>query len=84
MTSTFSLFIRLMARFEGVPPNRSVRMMTPLPWSQRWMASAMSLRRILHVVVGVDANALDRLLGADDMLHGGDELGREPAVGHQH
>src|SRR5207249_11990223 len=29
ITSTFSLFIRLMARFDGVPPNRSVRMITP-------------------------------------------------------
>src|SRR5688572_1818342 len=35
MTSMSSLFIRLMARFDGVPPNRSVRMMTPLPWSTR-------------------------------------------------
>src|SRR5689334_6379188 len=31
ITSTFSPFIRLIARFEGVPPNRSVRMMTPCP-----------------------------------------------------
>ena len=45
MTSTFSVFIRLMARFEGVPPNRSVRMMTPLPLSTAWIALAMSLRR---------------------------------------
>src|SRR3954470_9353551 len=31
ITSIFSLFIRLMARLDGVPPNRSVRMMTPWP-----------------------------------------------------
>jgi hypothetical protein len=43
MTSIFSLFIRLMARLDGVPPNRSVRMITPLPWSTA-IASAMSLR----------------------------------------
>src|SRR3954467_10250693 len=35
ITSIFSLFIRLMARFDGVPPNRSVRMITPLPCSTR-------------------------------------------------
>src|SRR3954447_4542450 len=31
ITSTFSVFIRLIARFDGVPPNRSVRMITPWP-----------------------------------------------------
>src|SRR5690348_10722016 len=45
MTSTFSPFIRLIARFDGVPPNRSVRMMTPLPLSTWAMARAMSWRR---------------------------------------
>src|SRR5690606_35656699 len=34
-----------MARFEGVPPNMSVRMITPLPWLARSTASRMSLRR---------------------------------------
>jgi len=37
-----------------------------------------------HVVVGADANALDRVLRADDMLHCRDELGRQTAVGHQY
>src|SRR5947209_990169 len=46
ITSMFSLFIRLMARFDGVPPNRSVRMITPWPWSTRFTALAMSLRRL--------------------------------------
>src|SRR5437660_8415737 len=46
MTSTFSLFIRLIARFDGVPPNRSVRMITPWPCSTRFTAFAMSLRRL--------------------------------------
>src|SRR6185369_12051637 len=45
MTSTFSLFIRLMARLEGVPPKRSVRMITPWPCSTLPIALAMSLRR---------------------------------------
>src|SRR5205823_99337 len=45
ITSMFSLFIRLIARFEGVPPNRSVRMITPWPCSTRPIASAISLRR---------------------------------------
>src|SRR5438270_63019 len=45
MTSTFSDFMRLIARFDGVPPNRSVRMITPWPWSTRFTALAMSLRR---------------------------------------
>src|SRR5919112_3839541 len=45
ITSMFSLFIRLIARFEGVPPNRSVRMITPWPWSTRPIAAAISLRR---------------------------------------
>ncbi len=34
-----------MARFEGVPPNISVRMMTPFPSSTLATASRMSLRR---------------------------------------
>ena len=34
-----------MARFDGVPPNMSVRMMTPLPVSTRDTASMMSPRR---------------------------------------
>src|SRR6476619_6837889 len=33
ITSIFSLFMRLMARLAWVPPNRSVRMITPWPWS---------------------------------------------------
>src|SRR6185295_4238594 len=33
ITSILSDFIRLIARFEGVPPNRSVRMITPAPVS---------------------------------------------------
>ena len=40
-----------------------------------------------HVVgpqEAVDANALDRFLRPDHMLHCRDELDREPAVGHQH
>ena len=37
-----------------------------------------------HIVFGVDANAFDRFLRSDDVLHCRDELGREPAVGHQH
>src|SRR4051812_12310418 len=45
ITSMFSLFIRLIARLDGVPPNRSVRMITPWPCSTRAIASAMSLRR---------------------------------------
>src|SRR6476661_5662075 len=45
MTSIFSLFIRLMARLDGVPPNRSVRMITPSPSSTLAMASAISFRR---------------------------------------
>src|SRR5690348_3608018 len=45
MTSTFSLFIRLIARLDGVPPNRSVRMITPWPRSTLAIAAAMSLRR---------------------------------------
>src|SRR5690348_12954414 len=45
MTSTFSLFIRLMARLDGVPPKRSVRMITPWPCSTLPIALAMSLRR---------------------------------------
>src|SRR5205823_12210061 len=35
ITSMFSVFIRLIARLDGVPPNKSVRMITPWPWSTR-------------------------------------------------
>src|SRR5687768_6018261 len=45
MTSTFSLFIRLIARLDGVPPNKSVRMIAPSPASTLAIASAMSRRR---------------------------------------
>src|SRR3954451_4789896 len=45
MTSIFSLFIRLIARFEGVPPNRSVKINTPWPRSAFFAPFAMSLRR---------------------------------------
>src|SRR4051812_38235202 len=45
ITSIFSDFISEMARLEGVPPNKSVRMMTPPPSSTRPIASAMSRRR---------------------------------------
>src|SRR6185503_47777 len=38
----------------------------------------------LHIVVGVDTDGLDRFLRPDHMLHRGDELGRKPAVSHQH
>ena len=38
----------------------------------------------LRPLTGADADRLDRLLRADHMLHGGDELGRQTAVGHQH
>jgi len=37
-----------------------------------------------HVIVRLDADTGDRLLRADDMFHGRDELGRESAMGHQH
>jgi hypothetical protein len=37
-----------------------------------------------HIVFGVNADALDRLLGADHMFHCCDELGRQSAVSHQH
>jgi PTS system mannose-specific IIA component len=38
----------------------------------------------LHVVVCVDADAKDPLLRPYDMLHGHDELLREPSMRHQH
>src|SRR5690606_31092693 len=45
MTSTRPASITEMARFDGVPPNMSVRTMTPAPRSARATASAMSRRR---------------------------------------
>src|SRR2546430_1597377 len=44
-TSTLGRLITEMARFEGVPPNISVRIATPSPVSTRLTASMMSLRR---------------------------------------
>ena len=84
MTSIFSLFIRLMARFDGVPPNRSVRMITPWPWSTLADRLGDVLAARFHVVVGADADRFDRFLRPDHMFHRGDELGRKAAVGHQH
>src|SRR6185503_1171816 len=44
-TSTFGRPMQEMARFDGVPPNMSVRIATPWPVSTRLTASMMSLRR---------------------------------------
>src|SRR5262245_47338188 len=44
-TSTCGRLITEIARFEGVPPNMSVRMATPWPLSTRLTASMMSRRR---------------------------------------
>src|ERR1700730_7183077 len=44
-TSTLGRFITEIERFEGVPPNMSVRMATPSPLSTRLTASMMSWRR---------------------------------------
>src|SRR3974390_1703591 len=43
-TSTLGWLITEIARFEGVPPNMSVRMATPLPLSTRLTASRIFLR----------------------------------------
>src|SRR3954468_11712523 len=43
-TSTFGRPITEIARFDGVPPNISVRIATPSPLSTRLTASMMSLR----------------------------------------
>src|SRR5690606_12608069 len=45
ITSTLPERMMEIARFEGVPPNMSVRMMTPWPVSARLTASMMSRRR---------------------------------------
>ena len=37
-----------------------------------------------HVVVRADADRFDRFLRTHHMFHCGDELGRKPAMGHQH
>src|SRR5580704_15670159 len=44
-TSTFGRFITEIERFDGVPPNISVRIATPSPLSTRLTASMMSWRR---------------------------------------
>ncbi len=45
ITSTLPACISEIARFEGVPPNRSVSTITPSPLSTRLIASAISRRR---------------------------------------
>ena len=45
ITSIRPGFISEIARFDGVPPNRSVSTITPLPASTTRIALAMSLRR---------------------------------------
>ena len=55
-----------------------------MPWSTLRDRLGNVLAPAFHVVVGADADRLDRFLRPDDMLHRGDELGRKPAVGHQH
>src|SRR5690242_8587304 len=44
-TSTFGRLMQDIARFDGVPPNMSVRIATPSPESTRLTASMMSLRQ---------------------------------------
>ena len=45
ITSTRPVSSNEIARLDGVPPNRSVRMIAPWPWSTVRMASAISARR---------------------------------------
>jgi hypothetical protein len=45
MTSVLPFLSSEIARFEGVPPNRSVRITAPWPESTRLIAWAISLRR---------------------------------------
>src|SRR5262249_34825645 len=44
-TSTLGRLMQEIARFDGVPPNMSVRMATPSPESTRLTASMISLRQ---------------------------------------
>jgi hypothetical protein len=61
-----------MARFDGVPPNMSVRITTPAPVSARLRCGAMiSLRRMSMSSSGSDATALNILEMADNVLRGG-------------
>ena len=70
MTSTRPDSITEMARLDGVPPNMSVRTMTPEPVSARATASTISLAALLHVVVGADRHGFEVFLRPDDMLDG--------------
>src|SRR5690606_5566695 len=52
ITSVRPASSRLIARFDGVPPNRSVSITTPRPSSTLRIASAISLRRISILSLG--------------------------------
>ena len=73
-----------MARLDGVPPNMSVRMMTPVPVSARCDRLDDVLAPLLHVVVGADRHGLELVLGSDDMLDGMPELFGQLTVRDKH
>ena len=79
-TSTRALPMMEMARFDGVPPNMSVRTMTPLPVSQEQTSSRISCPSLFHVVVGADAYGRHGFLWADDMLQRCQERSRQSVV----
>ena len=80
-TSTLGRPITEIARFDGVPPNMSVRMATPSPVSTRFDRLDDVLAALLDVVVGADGDGLDLALRPDDMLQRGAKLDGEPPVG---
>ena len=67
-TSTLGWLITEIARFEGVPPNMSVRMATPFAAVDPLDRIEDVLAALLDVVVGADGDRLDLALGADHML----------------
>ena len=84
ITSTFGRFITEIERFEGVPPNMSVRITTPSPASARVDRLDDVAPPLLDVVIRADRDGFDLLLMADHVLQGRTKLDGKPPVGNEY
>ena len=83
-TSTWRPVMQDKARFDGVPPNMSVKTTTPDPVSTRRHGVENIRPADLHVVLGADRDRLDLLLRAHDMLERGAKFRRQSPMCDEH
>ena len=84
MTSTWSLSRNVMPRFDGVPPNMSVRSSTPASPRTRSIACAMSSLASIDIVVPANGDGGEVRQIADDHLRRVDQFGGELSMSDDH